>query len=124
MRGQGAHDVVNGGVGEGEVSAVLDAKVRGAIRSGISNVCQLSQSLVEKALSSPDIDGERREKCELLRTRAERVYEVARAPRFRESWEVYPFNSGYFMCLRVDGVDAEAVRVHLLDRYGVGLIAM
>jgi len=52
------------------VAAVLDAKVRGAIRSGISNVCQLSQSLVEKALASPEIDAERAEKCELLRARA------------------------------------------------------
>jgi hypothetical protein len=60
---------------------------------------------------------------ELLRSRAERVFAVASAPRFRESWEVYPFNSGYFMCLAVKGVDAERVRVHLLDRHGIGLIA-
>jgi aspartate/methionine/tyrosine aminotransferase len=106
-----------------EVAAVLDAKVRGAIRSGISNVCQLSQSLVEKALASPEIDAERQQKCEVLRARAERVYEVARAPRFRESWEVYPFNSGYFMCVRANGVEAESVRLKLLDRYGVGVIA-
>ena len=55
--------------------------------------------------------------------RAERVYEVARHPRFAESWDVYPFNSGYFMCVRVKDVDAEKLRVHLLDAYGVGLIA-
>jgi len=35
-----------------EVIEVLDAKVRGAIRSGISNVSQLSQTLVENALAS------------------------------------------------------------------------
>jgi aspartate/methionine/tyrosine aminotransferase len=106
-----------------DVAAVLDAKVRGAIRSGISNVCQLSQSLVDKALASPEIDAERQEKCEVLRARAEQVYEVARAPRFRESWEVYPFNSGYFMCVRANGVEAESVRLQLLDRYGIGVIA-
>jgi hypothetical protein len=27
------------------------------------------------------------------------------------------------MCLAVVGVDAERVRVHLLDRYGIGVIA-
>ena len=48
---------------------------------------------------------------------------MANAPRFRESWQVYPFNSGYFMCIRVDGVDAEELRVHLLDAHGTGLIA-
>jgi hypothetical protein len=28
------------------------------------------------------------------------------------------------MCIRVKGVDAEALRVHLLDRYGVGVISI
>ena len=32
-------------------------------------------------------------------------------------------NSGYFMCVRAKGVEAEAVRVELLDRHGVGVIA-
>jgi aspartate/methionine/tyrosine aminotransferase len=106
-----------------EVIEVLDAKVRGAIRSGISNVSQLSQTLVENALASSSVAEERKAKRELLRSRAERVFAVASAPRFRESWEVYPFNRGYFMCLAVKGVDAERVRVHLLDRHGIGLIA-
>jgi len=105
------------------VCEVLDAKTRGAIRAGISNVSQLSQSLVEAALASATIDAERKQKCELLRERASEVYKVARAPRFAESWEVYPFNSGYFMLVRVIGVDAEALRVHLLEEHGTGLIA-
>ncbi len=105
------------------VCRVLEAKVRGAIRAGVSNAPQLSQSLIEKALAAPAIADERKQKCELLRARAERVFEVSKAPRFAESWKVYPFNSGYFMCVCVKGVDAEKLRVHLLDEYGVGLIA-
>jgi aspartate/methionine/tyrosine aminotransferase len=105
------------------VCDVLDAKTRGAIRGGISNSPQLSQSLVEQALASPAIEDERKEKCEILRVRAEKVYEVANLPRYAESWSVYPFNSGYFMCVEVAGVDAEALRINLLDEYGVGLIA-
>lgn len=103
--------------------SVLAAKTRGAIRGGISNVSQLSQTLVEQALTSPAIQKERLEKREILCARASKVYEVANAPRFRESWTVYPFNSGYFMCIEVKGVAAERVRVQLLDEYGVGLIA-
>jgi aspartate/methionine/tyrosine aminotransferase len=107
-----------------EVAAVLDAKLRGAIRGGISNVPQLSQSLIRHALESPAIDGERAEKLETLRARAEKVYAVANEPRFKESWEVYPFNSGYFMCVAVKGADAEEVRLQLLDKYEIGVIAV
>jgi aspartate/methionine/tyrosine aminotransferase len=105
------------------VCEALDAKVRGVIRAGISNVSQLSQSLVERALASSSIAGERKEKCETLRERAAKVYEVANQARFSESWEVYPFNSGYFMCIQVKGVDAEELRLHLLEEHGVGLIS-
>jgi aspartate/methionine/tyrosine aminotransferase len=107
-----------------EVCHVLEQKTKGAIRGGVSNVPQLSQALVEKALGSSTIDAERKQKCETLRVRAERVHRIANAPRFAESWTVYPFNSGYFMCVKLaDGVDAEKLRVHLLDEHGVGLIA-
>ena len=105
------------------VCQVLEAKVKGVIRGGISNVPQLSQSLVERALTSPTIDQERNQKHEVLRARAERVFEVCNRPRYAESWSVYPFNSGYFMLVQVHGVDAEALRLHLLDEFGVGLIS-
>ena len=75
-----------------EVCEALDAKTRGAIRGGISNVPQLSQTLVERTLQNPDLQKERDEKCETLRVRAERVYEVANRAEYQDSWSVYPFN--------------------------------
>ena len=107
-----------------EVAEVLEAKLKGAIRGGISNVSQLSQSLVSRALASSTIDGERVEKREILKARAERVFAVAGEPRFKESWDVYPFNSGYFMCIAIKGADAEAVRLRLLDEHEVGVISV
>jgi aspartate/methionine/tyrosine aminotransferase len=106
-----------------EVNDVLDAKLRGAIRGGISNISQLSQSIVRKALESPTVDAERAQKLATLKARAEKVYEVVNQPRFAGSWDVYPFNSGYFMCVSVKGVEAEKVRLHLLDTYGIGVIS-
>ncbi len=105
------------------VCEALDAKTRGAIRGGVSNVPQLSQTLVERALASTSLRAERDAKCETLRARAERVYEIANRPEYAEDWSVYPFNSGYFMLVKVKGVDAEQLRVHLLEAHGVGLIA-
>src|SRR5262249_25881995 len=105
------------------VCEALEAKVKGAIRGAVSNSPQLSQTLVEKALAASSVDAERKEKCEILRERAQRVHEVANAPRYRGYWDVYPFNSGYFMCVKLAGVEAEALRVHLLDKHQTGLIA-
>ena len=31
-----------------------------------------------------------------------------------------PFNSGYFMCVRPKGADAEAVRRRLIEKYSTG----
>ena len=105
------------------VCEVLDAKARGAIRGALSNSPMLSQTLVEKALDASSIAAERKEKAETLRARAAKVHEVVNRPKFRATFDPYPFNSGYFMCVKVKGVDAEKLRVHLLDRHQVGLIA-
>jgi aspartate/methionine/tyrosine aminotransferase len=102
----------------------LEKKTMGAIRGGISNCSHLSQSIVLGALQSGSVDAERRAKFETLKRRAERVREVVYRDTYRESWEVYPFNAGYFMCIRVKGVDAEQLRVHLLEKHGVGLISI
>ena len=82
----------------------------------------LSQSLIEKALTTPSIAEERKQKLAVLEARAKEVDRVARDPRFAQSWDVYPFNSGYFMCVKVKGVDAGKLREHLLDKHATGLI--
>ena len=106
-----------------EIAEVLDTKIRGDIRGVVSSSSQLSQALVERALAADTIDAERTEKRELLHARAERVHVVAQDPRFADAWEMYPFNSGYFMLIKVQGVDANELRVHLLDQHQVGLIS-
>jgi len=104
--------------------AALEKKVMGAIRGAVSSSPHISQSIVLQALTSPEFAAERRAKLEILRKRAAKVREVVDREVYRESWDVYPFNAGYFMCLRIKGVDAEKLRVHLLERYGVGLISL
>jgi aspartate/methionine/tyrosine aminotransferase len=102
----------------------LEKKTAGAVRGSISNASHLSQQIVLRSMRSEASRAEREEKYRILRERAEEVRRVLLDPRYTEAFEAYPFNSGYFMCLRLKGVDAEALRVHLLDRYGVGLISI
>jgi aspartate/methionine/tyrosine aminotransferase len=46
-----------------------------------------------------------------------------RQEKYRPAWVPYPFNSGYFMCVRLKHSNAEDFRRRLLDRYGIGVIA-
>jgi Aspartate/tyrosine/aromatic aminotransferase len=107
-----------------DVYNALEKKTMGAIRSSISNCSHLAQSIVCRALDSPTYGEEKAEKLEILKKRALKVQEVLKKKEFKRLWEVYPFNSGYFMCLKLKNVEAEPLRVHLLERYGVGTIAM
>ncbi|MCG8470925.1 MAG: aminotransferase class I/II-fold pyridoxal phosphate-dependent enzyme [Desulfobacterales bacterium] len=109
------------------LSAIYDAlekKTAGAIRGNISNASHLSQSIVLEAMKTDGYWESKGAKGEILKARANKVREVACASEYEDAWSVYPFNSGYFMCICVKGVDAEELRVHLLDKYGVGLISL
>lgn len=104
--------------------AACEAKTMGAIRGTISNCSMPAQSVLCSALRSPDLARQRAEKLEVLRARAEKVKQVLSNPKYDSVWSCYPFNSGYFMCLRLKGADAERVRCRLLDEHGVGTIAV
>lgn len=102
----------------------LEKKTAGDIRGNISNASHLSQSIVLKSMENDNYGEEKAEKYAILKKRAERVKTVLADPKYQDAWDVYPFNSGYFMCIRLKTVDAEALRCHILDTYGVGLISI
>ncbi len=108
----------------GPVYDALERKTAGCVRGTISNAAHLSQSIVLASMQSETFAAEKAAKFEILKRRALRVKAVLSDPKFGEAWEVYPFNSGYFMCLKLKTVEAEKLRRHLLDTYGVGLIAI
>jgi len=102
----------------------LEKKTAGSIRGSISNASHLGQSIVLNSMQGPNYEAEKKEKFEILKSRAQCVKEVLASPKYKEAWDVYPFNSGYFMCIRLKSADAETLRLHLLDKYGVGLISI
>jgi len=108
----------------GSLYDALERKTAGAVRGSISNASHLSQQIVLKAMESEAYLSSKTEKRAIMRARAAEVRRVLSNPRYDEAWEPYPFNSGYFMCLRLKTVDAEQLRLHLLDKYGVGLISL
>lgn len=107
-----------------EVLNALEKKTMGIIRGRISSGSHPSQTIVLYALNSPDFQTQQRAKVEIMKGRANRVKAVLDNEKYDDAWSYYPFNSGYFMCLQLKRVNAEALRVHLLNQYGVGTIAM
>ncbi len=106
------------------VITALEKKALGIIRATISNCPHPSQTFVLEALRSPQFLEQKEQKFQIMKGRALKVKEVLKNEKFANAWDFYPFNSGYFMCLKLKTVDAEKLRVHLLDKYGVGTISI
>jgi len=106
------------------VLTALEKKTMGIIRAKISNCPHPSQTFVIEALRSPEFIKQKEEKYEVMKGRALKTKKVLDAGKYVSAWDYYPFNSGYFMCLKLKTVDAEKLRVHLLDKYGVGTISI
>jgi aspartate/methionine/tyrosine aminotransferase len=107
-----------------QLYTALEKKTAGCVRGNISNASHLSQSIMLKSLQDPRNQEEKAEKFEILKARALKVKQVLEDSRYETAWESYPFNSGYFMCLKLKTVEAEPLRIHLLEKYGVGLISL
>ncbi len=103
---------------------VLEQKTLGIIRSTISSGAHPSQTFVLNALQSPEFDAQKAEKFQIMKGRANKVKDLLDSGKYGDVWEYYPFNSGYFMCLKLNDVSAEAVRQRLLNEYEVGTIAL
>ncbi len=116
------YGICGGGPG---VYDALASKTAGIIRGNISNAANLSQSLLLGAYSDAEYEKQKQAKYELLRARYKRVAQIlAEHPEYAEEFEALPFNSGYFMCVRLRNADPEQVRRKLLKDYATGVIAM
>jgi aspartate/methionine/tyrosine aminotransferase len=101
----------------------LEKKTGGCIRGTVSCASNLSQTLVLRAMADPEYRAQKEAKFAILRRRADTVRQILADPRFAEAWKPYPFNSGYFLTVRMNELNAEQYRVKLLNDYGVGVIS-
>ncbi|ASR46108.1 hypothetical protein B4V02_05090 [Paenibacillus kribbensis] len=107
-----------------DVLNALEQKTLGIIRATISSGPHPSQTFVLEALKSPDFEQQKKEKFQIMKGRANKVKALLDSGKYKDVWSYYPFNSGYFMCLKLNGLSAERLRIHLLEQYGVGTIAL
>jgi aspartate/methionine/tyrosine aminotransferase len=107
------------------VYAALEAKTAGAIRGNVSNVSNLGQSLLVSAYAAAEYEAEKTGKYRVLQRRYQEVKRILAAhPEYGAEFAAMPFNSGYFMCLRMVKADPERLRQKLLADYSTGVIVM
>ena len=103
----------------------LEAKAAGNVRSGISNVSSIGQHMAIAAFADPKYAAQKKEKYVVLKKRYQEIRKILKKhPEYAEFFEVMPFNSGYFMCVKPIGVDAEKVRKRLIAKYSTGTIML
>jgi aspartate/methionine/tyrosine aminotransferase len=103
----------------------LEDKAAGVVRGSISNAPCVSQTMLLKAYTAPEYAEQKKQKYEILSDRVRKIRETLKAhPEYAQSFEVMPFNSGYFMCVKPIGVDCEALRKELIANYSTGVIVL
>ncbi|MBR6424125.1 MAG: aminotransferase class I/II-fold pyridoxal phosphate-dependent enzyme, partial [Bacteroidales bacterium] len=103
----------------------LEDKAAGTVRGNISNAPSISQKILLAAFQSPEYLQQKQAKYEVLKKRYDIIKQVfASHPEYKEAFEPMPCNSGYFMCIKPKGVDAEALREKLIKDYSTGTIML
>jgi aspartate/methionine/tyrosine aminotransferase len=111
--------------GSAELYEALENKTAGAVRGNISNISQLSQSLLYKVYSAPTYAESKKQKFEILKNRYQILRTELSNPGYAPYFTPLPFNSGYFMCIELKkGLVAEEIRKHLLENYSTGVIVL
>lgn len=110
--------------GNKELYKALEDKTAGAVRGSISNASHPAQSFFLSALKSETHNKEKERNKEKIRERYLKVKETLQAhPKYEKYFEALPFNSGYFMCVRMkNNLNVDKVWQTLLDKYSTGVI--
>ncbi|PTE70899.1 aminotransferase class I/II-fold pyridoxal phosphate-dependent enzyme [Staphylococcus devriesei] len=113
------------GINNETAKDVLEAKVKGLIRSNISSGPMPSQSAVKYVLENHEqFDKEIQHNIDTLHERYKVTKDVVYDDKYKDHWQAYDFNSGYFMAIKVNGVNPEELREHLINKYSIGVIAL
>ena len=103
----------------------LEDKAAGTVRGNISNGPSISQRILLAAFQSPEYLQQKQEKYNTLKKRFDIIKnELAAHPEYKDAFEAMPCNSGYFMCIKPKGVDAEELRQKLIKDYSTGTIML
>jgi len=111
--------------GDAALYGALEAKTAGAIRGNISNAANISQSLLLEAFNSPEYSAQKAAKFNIMKQRYDAVKAALTEEKYNEYFTALPYNSGYFMCVKLkEGLEGEKMRKLLIEKYSIGVIAL
>jgi aspartate/methionine/tyrosine aminotransferase len=113
--------------GRGIDAGCYDALIRklmGAIRSSVSCANTPSQYIMLRAMEDKRTPPEKEDFLNTMKGRYEKVKAFVRSNPSHPVLKPLPFNSGYFMCFRCEGLSAEKLRRELLTVQGIGAISL
>ncbi len=102
----------------------LTKKLMGTIRSSVSCCSTPAQSIMVRAMKEPKVEEEKLQYRQVLEARYKKVRKFVDARKGHAVLTALPFNSGYFMCFRCNGISSEDLRQKLLHDYGIGTISI
>jgi aspartate/methionine/tyrosine aminotransferase len=102
----------------------LITKLTGAIRSSVSCANTPAQHIIIKALEDPRTSKEKARFQDIMQKRYNMVKEFLTKNPDHPVLKPLPFNSGYFMCFRCQGISAEVLRRELLQKKGIGVVSL
>ncbi len=109
--------------GTPELYKALEDKTAGSVRGNVSSSSLVSQSLFLNGTNSETHDKEKQRNKAEIGKRYRRVKQVLVAhPEYKEYFEALPFNSGYFMCVKLKKSNADKIWEILLNKYSTGVI--
>jgi aspartate/methionine/tyrosine aminotransferase len=109
--------------GDADFYTAMEAKTAGAVRGNISNSANISQSLLFAAFEDPAYKAQKADKYAIMKQRYDAVKEALLDDRYNECFTALPYNSGYFMCVKLaEGLDGEVIRKILIEKYSIGII--
>lgn len=109
--------------GDAELYTAMEAKTAGAVRGNISNAANISQSLLLSAFEDPAYKEQKARKFATMKRRYDAVKEALKDDKYSEYFSALPYNSGYFMCVKLaEGLDGEVIRRILIEKYSIGII--
>ncbi|AEF82461.1 aminotransferase class I/II-fold pyridoxal phosphate-dependent enzyme [Leadbettera azotonutricia] len=111
------------GLGSAHYDALVK-KLMGAIRSSVSCANTPAQYLIIQAMEDPRTISEKARFQDMMLKRYQAVKQFVVSHPNHPNLTPLPFNSGYFMSFRTEGVSAEKLRQELLARHGIGVVSL